>query len=135
MVRRADGGKMNRIEDKMCAEYIRWRNLNMKRWPCLELLHHIPNEGKRKPWVAKRMGILAGLPDYHMPVAASDFGTCDYTGFWLEMKAPKKKPTKTQLITIDKLITADNYVNWTDNLQQAIDWTAEYCRWVHGGGQ
>ncbi|MCP4604516.1 MAG: hypothetical protein GY847_29010 [Proteobacteria bacterium] len=114
-------------ENDIAKELIKWRNYHMKKYPCLELLHHIFNEGRRNPSTARAVGILGGLPDYHMPVA-----TTYYNSFWMELKAPKKKPTKKQFDVMIKLRNYKNYVTWVDNVGDAIELTEQYCQWVHG---
>ncbi len=112
-------------EREICKQLIKWRDLNIYRYPCLKLFHHVPNEGKRKPWVSKSMGILAGLPDYHMPV-----GDGNYIGFWIEIKAKGKKPTDKQNTIMEALSEQDHYVVWKDNLSDAIKDLEWYCKQV-----
>lgn len=53
-------------------------------YPELELLHHIPNEGKRsKAYGAKlrKEGLKEGVPDVHLPVARGQ-----YHSLYIEMK-------------------------------------------------
>ena len=119
-------------EHDICKELIKWRDLNVYRYPCLKLLYHVANEGKRDMRKAKELGMLAGLPDYHMPVATTN--TYEFIGFWLEIKAPGKKPTEKQLAIIQALRYEGHYANWVDNLQAAIDETEKYCQWVHKRG-
>ncbi len=117
-------------EREICRELIKWRDLNIYRYPCLKLFHHVPNEGKRKPWVAKSMGILAGLPDYHMPVKS-----LLHIGFWLEIKAKGKKPTDKQIAMMESLSEQGHYVTWEDNLSDAIEITEWYCHEVENNEQ
>ena len=56
----------------------------MLRYPELELLHAIPNGGRRDPIEAKHLkeqGVKAGVPDMFLPVAKSG-----YHGLYIEMK-------------------------------------------------
>jgi hypothetical protein len=105
---------------------MQWVRYNTGRYPCLELFHHVYNEGKRAPWKAKELGILSGLPDYHLPV---EIGLA--CGFWLEIKDTGKKPTKKQLKIMRLLEDFGNRVCWTDNLDKAIEHVETYCKWVH----
>ncbi len=118
-------GKVKRQnpEHWICKEFVEWARLNMRRYPCLALLYHTPNEGKRNPNIALELGIRAGVPDYHMPVRNRY-----YQGFWLELKAQNKKPTKHQLWWMEQLRAEGHWANWTDDLQQAIQWAESYCR-------
>ncbi|MEG1863636.1 MAG: VRR-NUC domain-containing protein [Oscillospiraceae bacterium] len=71
--------------------------------PELELLHHIPNGGKRDITTAKRLkaeGVKAGVPDISLPVPSGR-----YHGLYIELKVGKNK-------------TTDNQNGWIDKLQQ-----------------
>jgi len=61
-----------------------WVALAQARYPDLELLLHIPNEGERDEvaaaWYA-RMGLRPGVPDIHLPVPRGQ-----YHGLWIELK-------------------------------------------------
>lgn len=60
--------------------------------PCLALMYHVPNEGKRTNGpVLKAMGMKNGVPDVCLPVASHNFH-----GLYLEMKYGNNKPTKAQ---------------------------------------
>jgi hypothetical protein len=110
-------------EDEICKELMIWARLNMKRYSCLELFHHIDNEGKRAPWKAKDKGILAGLPDYHLPEPIGG-----YKGFWLEIKGTDKKPTQKQRDRMVQLRDHGHWADWTDKLQAAINWLHWYVQ-------
>jgi hypothetical protein len=64
-----------------------WAAYNIKRYPELELLIHIPNEGKRS-WRAghelKLQGMKAGAPDILLPVPSRH-----HTALWIELKRRK----------------------------------------------
>ena len=54
--------------------------------PRLTWLHHVPNGGPRSKAAAgklKAMGVVAGVPDIFLPVAAREFH-----GLYIELKAP-----------------------------------------------
>ncbi|WP_085833856.1 VRR-NUC domain-containing protein [Clostridium merdae] len=54
------------------------------KWPCLKLLHHVPNGGKRDKIEAahmKQQGVKRGIPDLDLPVARGK-----YHGLRIEMK-------------------------------------------------
>ena len=62
--------------------------------PGLELMFHVPNEGKRSVYSGaelKRAGLKKGVPDVMLPVARKG-----YHGLAIEMKAGKNKPTEEQ---------------------------------------
>ena len=73
-----------KTEDTEQQAVIQWARMTAGCWPELKLLHHIPNGGsrnKREAAKLKRMGVLAGVPDLHLPVARSG-----YNGLYIEMK-------------------------------------------------
>jgi hypothetical protein len=112
----------NREEDQIAAGLMEWVYLNEGRFPFLRLFHKIDNEGKRNPKYSGTFGIRAGLPDYHLPV--SD-GT--NIGFWLELKASGKEPTKKQRDMMALLHLENNVCIWVDNLYDAILSLEIYC--------
>ena len=82
-------------EDDEQEVVIRWARLSSNAWPGLKLLHHIPNGGSRNQKEAlklKKMGVLAGVPDLHLPVACAG-----YNGLYIEMQTAdclaSKKPS------------------------------------------
>lgn len=76
------------------ATLFEWAKLASGRYPELRLLYHIPNGEKRHIAVAmklKRMGVKAGVPDLHLPVARRK-----YNGLFMELKVNKNKLTDNQ---------------------------------------
>lgn len=72
----------------------RWALYASGTMPELELLHHIPNGGKRSITTAKRLkaeGVKAGVPDISLPVPSGR-----YHGLYVELKAGKNKTTENQ---------------------------------------
>lgn len=60
--------------------------------PCLSLMYHVPNEGKRTNGsVLKAAGLKKGVPDVCLPVPHGG-----YHGLYLEMKYGKNKATEEQ---------------------------------------
>ena len=62
--------------------------------PGLELMFHVPNEGKRSVYTGaelKRAGLKKGVPDVMLPVARKK-----YNGLAIELKAGSNKPTEDQ---------------------------------------
>lgn len=64
-----------------------WAEAESRRRPCLKLLFHIPNGGKRNMATAvrlKREGVKAGVPDLLLPVPREGFH-----GLFIEIKRVK----------------------------------------------
>ena len=61
-----------------------WARMQSGKYPCLTLMYHIPNEGKRSRATGGRLraeGLKAGVPDICLPVAC---GGCH--GLYIELK-------------------------------------------------
>ena len=94
-----NGVRMLPTEEEEQIWLFSWAALNLGRWPELELLHHIPNGGKRsKPEAArfKAMGVKRGVSDIFLPVARGG-----YHGLYIELKAKDGKVEKEQREWID----------------------------------
>ena len=86
----------------------RWAKMASGKWPELELLYHVPNEGKRSYKTAARLkaeGLKSGVPDICLPVPRGG-----YHGLYIELKRVKNsRVTQDQLDWIEALI-AQGYV-------------------------
>ncbi|MBD5128452.1 MAG: VRR-NUC domain-containing protein [Ruminococcaceae bacterium] len=85
---------MNHIEDTEQIHLFDWAAMQSGKYPELMSLFHIPNGGKRDAREAarfKRMGVKPGVPDLFLPVPRGGFH-----GLFIELKAPKGKPTDNQ---------------------------------------
>lgn len=83
-----------------------WATLNSGRYPELEFMYHIPNEGKRTARHGaelKRQGLKRGVPDICLPAARGK-----YHGLYIEMKVGKNKPTDSQTRYL-KFLAAQGY--------------------------
>lgn len=72
----------------------RWAEFRAQAFPELELLYHIPNEGKRNAATGRRLkaeGLKKGVPDLCLPVARGG-----KHGLYIEMKAGKNKTSPYQ---------------------------------------
>lgn len=64
-----------------------WIYLTSRKYPELNLLYHVPNEGKRSPAAAMKLlaeGLKKGVPDNFLPVARGG-----YHGLYIELKRVK----------------------------------------------
>lgn len=85
---------MQHIEDNEQILLFDWARAQSGKYPELELLHHIPNGGKRDAREGarfKRMGVKAGVPDIAFPIPRGG-----YHGLYIEMKSPNGKVTDHQ---------------------------------------
>lgn len=85
---------MNKEEMAVQTALFELASLMENRYPELELMFHVPNEGKRSVYTGaelKRAGLKSGVPDVMLPVARKG-----YHGLAMELKAGKNKPTERQ---------------------------------------
>lgn len=82
---------------------------------------HIANERKTSSWhggMLKRMGVLVGVSDLFVAVPIpGKFG-----GFWIELKAPGKKPTLDQEDFLARMAAKGYMTGWFDDWERA--WSA-----------
>ena len=72
-----------------------WASWNKNKYPGIETMYHIANEGKRSASNGsrlKREGMKSGVSDICVPVAKSG-----YNNLYIELKSGKNKATKEQL--------------------------------------
>lgn len=86
-------------EDEQAALFSWVRQLR-ETYPLLKLLHHSPNEGKRAPRKAKRLGIRSGFPDLILPVPSADQ---KHIGLAIELKRGDNRPTENQRWWLEQL--------------------------------
>lgn len=85
---------------------------------------HVPNEGKRSPFVQykfKYLGGMAGIPDVIVFQ-----GNEKYQGLAIELKVKPNKPTKSQKEFITKLNESGWYATWCDHYEQAVRIIRQY---------
>lgn len=85
---------MHHNEDNEQMILFRWAAMQSGKFPELELLYHIPNGGKRNKAEAARfksMGVKAGVPDLHLPVAKGG-----YHSLYIELKAANGRVSENQ---------------------------------------
>ena len=96
-----------RSEDSEQETVIGWARLSSGKYPELALLHHIPNGGSRNKKEAvklKRMGVLAGVSDLHLP--SSHAG---YFSLYIEMKYEDGRLLKSQRTFLKLAAAWNNY--------------------------
>lgn len=101
-----------------------WVSTQENKYPELELLHHIPNGGKRDKRTAEKLkaeGVKAGVPDICLPVARKG-----YNNLYIELKRIGGKASKEQKQWIDKLNKAGNKAvikeGWIEAAKTIIDY-------------
>lgn len=117
---------MNHLEDAMQASVVRWAKMRQATAPELELLHHIPNGGRRGLLEAKRLkaqGVVPGIPDLHLPVPRGQ-----YCGLWIEMKAPAGVCSLSQRHIADVLTKYGNLVHTCYSVEDAIEAIESYLK-------
>lgn len=91
----------------------RWADFQSGKYPELELMYHIPNEGKRSRSTGARMkaeGLKPGVPDICLPVPRSG-----YHGLYIELKRLRGN------------CTTKNQDEWIAKLENQ-GYRAEVCR-------
>ncbi|HBI91177.1 MAG TPA: VRR-NUC domain-containing protein [Terrisporobacter glycolicus] len=79
----------NNLESSHQKTIIEWCEWQKAKYPELDMIFHITNEGKRSKTMGaelKRMGLKRGIPDICLPVPNEK-----YNGLWIELKADKTK--------------------------------------------
>lgn len=92
---------MKRSESTEQMTLIDWCNINTCAYPELELIYHIPNEGKRSDYQGKKLkreGLKKGVPDLCLPVPRRE-----YNGLYIEMKYGNGRISKEQKEWLEKL--------------------------------
>ena len=103
---------------------IRWARMSSGKYPALKLLHHIPNGGsrnKREAAKLKRMGVLAGVSDLHLPVPAAG-----YHGLYIEMKCDDGRLSPSQKIFLKLAAHYNNYCAVCYMAEDAINIIEDY---------
>lgn len=101
-----------------------WVAYQTQKYPELELLHHIPNGGKRNAAEAahlKRLGVKAGVPDLHLPVARGG-----YHSLYVEMKTAKGTTSEKQRKWIKALNDQGNLAIICRDWQEAAEALVNY---------
>lgn len=110
------------VHQKMIIE---WCEYQKNKYPELDMIFHITNEGKRSKRTGaelKRMGLKRGIPDICLPVPNDE-----YNGLWIELKADKtKRLTKEQKEWLEKLNRYGYKALRCNGADEAIDTIKDY---------
>lgn len=102
---------MRHLEDNLQQTCVQWFRLQ---YPD-RIIFHIPNGGKRNLFEAvrfKKLGVTKGLPDLCIPEPMSPFN-----GMFIELKAPKKKPTHEQNEMLTRLGLRGYKTTWCNSFE------------------
>lgn len=89
-----------------------------------ELLIHIPNERKCSSHygaILKRLGVKPFVSDLFLI-----YPTGRYAGFWIELKAPGKRPNIGQLNFLARMKKLGYAAEWYDNWERAREGILKY---------
>lgn len=114
-----------RSEDTEQIAVIQWAGWNVRRYPELKWLHHIPNGGSRNELEAvklKRMGVKAGISDLHLPYPKGI-----YCGLYIEMKFGNNRQRSTQKEFLADMAAVGHFVATCYSAQEAVKVIEEYC--------
>lgn len=95
-----------------------------EKYPCLALLHHIPNGGTRDVREGaqfKRQGVKSGVPDLHLPIAVGKWHS-----LYIELKVENGTPSDNQAWWITKLNDNGNYAVICYGWKSAVDVIQRY---------
>lgn len=103
-----------------------WAEFAKNKYPELDLMYHVPNEGKRSAATGARLkaeGLKAGVPDVCLPTAHGG-----YIGLYIEMKVKPNKPTEQQKQWLRDLREAGHFTAICYTWEEAKDLIEEYIR-------
>ena len=111
----------NKIEEmRIQSSFHLWMNQNH---PELRgLCYHIQNESNKKSHSYDvSIGIVSGIPDYHILQSNSE-----YKSIYIEFKAQDGKLSIAQIETHEKIRSAGHFVCTAYSKQEAIDYFLDY---------
>ena len=112
-------------DDELCAVFA-WAAMLEGVYPCLELMYHTPNEGKRTAASGGRLkakGLKKGVPDIALPCARGG-----YHGLYIELKVGDGKPTAEQKKYLHALDVEGYFVALAYSAAEAIRLIERYVR-------
>jgi hypothetical protein len=113
------------VEHQEQVKIIQWAELYKSKWPQLGFLAAVPNGGHRHLSVAKKLkaeGVRSGYPDLVLNVPSGK-----YHGLFIELKAPKGRPTESQKEWLVNLMRAGNAALVCYGADEAIKALSWYC--------
>lgn len=105
---------------------LNWVRFASVKYPVLDMLVHVPNEGKRSVRAGselKRQGLKAGYPDLALNVAR-----CGYHGLFIEMKRRGGRATDAQIGWLECLEHEGNAVALCDCMELGRNVLDAYVR-------
>lgn len=102
-----------------------WCTWAQAKYPELEAIYHIPNEGKRSKVTGgrlKSMGMRPGVPDICLPVPRGKF-----SGLYIELKKIGGKPTDNQIDWLELLDRYGHCVALCEGAEAAEEIITAYC--------
>ncbi len=115
----------NNKEDQEQIAIMDWCEYQKNKYPELDMIFHIVNEGKRSKRNGahlKRMGMKRGIPDICLPSPKGK-----YHGLWIELKADKtKRASKEQREWILRLSEQGYKANICYGADEAIETIKNY---------
>lgn len=117
-------GQLEADEQKLLFE---WAEYAEVLHPELELMYHVPNEGRRSYYTGynlRKQGMKAGVPDVCLPVPRGRYGA-----LYIEMKRTKGgRVSEAQQWWIDKLNAAGNLAVVCHGFDEAKDVILAYLQ-------
>lgn len=111
-------------EEGAQAAVFEWAKCYERLYPCLRLMYHVPNEGKRTKATGARLcriGMRRGVPDICLPHPSGV-----YHGLYIELKAERGKPTVEQREYLTALESEGYFVALCYGSHAAIDSIKRY---------
>ncbi|MFA9375770.1 MAG: hypothetical protein ACERKZ_03340 [Lachnotalea sp.] len=116
--------KLKGTEDEAQIAVFEWAKWKRSKYPALEAMYHVPNEGKRTKAAGanlKRQGMKAGVSDICLPCAVGE-----YNNLYIELKVGKNVATPDQLTFIDTINSVGGKALVVYEADNAIEVLAAY---------
>lgn len=113
-----------RSEETEQINVIQWAQWNMRQYPELKWLHHIPNGGSRNRLEAvkfKQMGVKAGISDLCLPYPKGI-----YCGLYIEMKFGNNRHEVSQKEFLKDMAAVGHFVVTCYSAEEAVKVIREY---------